>query len=103
MVFVVLSFRSPPISTRTGTRCPDTTRCRAPGIILPPSRREARRLAVVDDLRRAQSGTDAEEIEAHATRSGRDLGAVDAGAAHRRHRAATQRIARNPADRKSGA
>src|SRR3546814_12320658 len=69
-------------------------------IILRPGCREARPCAVVDDLRRAQPGADAEEIKPHAPRMKRDGGAVAACAAHRRHRTATQCVRR---DRKSDA
>src|SRR3546814_8510325 len=70
-------------------------------IILRPGCREARPCAVVDDLRRAQPGADAEEVKPHAPRMKRDGGAVDACAAHRRHRTATQCVRRNRADHRA--
>src|SRR3546814_8795666 len=53
------------------------------------------------DLRRARPGADAEEVKPHPTRMERDGGAVDACAAHRRHRTATQCVRRNRADHRA--
>ena len=60
--------------------------------------RKARPSPVVDDFRRTQPGTDAQEIQSHPPLADLDRGTINPLPAHRRHRAAPQRIVRHGTD-----